>query len=48
MRTEAGGVFGKYFDPGYDPWRDRSWPELEEYDLDQVMVTKDNALYRAA
>jgi hypothetical protein len=47
MRATDDGVFAKYFDTDYDPRADRSWPTLTNYQLGEVMYTRDNLAYRA-
>jgi len=41
-----GGVFSKYFADDYDPYRDREWPVRKEFQLDTIMVERDNARFR--
>jgi hypothetical protein len=48
MRKADGGIFAKYFHPHYDPRLDRSWPKLRNYQLDKIMVEKDNKRFRVA
>jgi hypothetical protein len=45
--AEHDGVFAKYFDEDYDPRRDPTWPVLEDYRLDEIMVERDNLAFRA-
>jgi len=47
MTTTDGGIFKKYFSNEYNPWEDYSWPVMENYRLDDVMVVKDNSKFRS-
>ena len=50
LRDAAGsaddGAFAKYFEDAYDPRRDTTWPELDDYQLDEIMVEQDNSRFR--
>lgn len=50
LRAESkevrGGVFAKYFEPSYSPYVDKKWPELEDYQLDEIMREKNNDRFR--
>jgi hypothetical protein len=46
VQSRENGIFSKYFLPDYDPWKDHSWPVLRDYQLDNIMVEKDNSQFR--
>lgn len=47
MENTDDGIFRKYFTSDYDPRKDTSWPILKHYDLDKIMIEKDNNRFRS-
>ena len=47
MTTTDAGIFKKYFSNDYNPWKDYTWPVMEDYRLDEVIVEKDNNKFRS-
>ncbi len=46
MRDSDGGIFQKYFSADYDPRKDTSWPLLQNYHLERIMIEKNNNAFR--